>query len=278
MRLDLFLASKIFIDKSRTQIQRLIRSGKVKINGIIVDKVGYDVKEFEDNVEIIENHSFKYVSRGGYKLEKAINAFNLSFLNKSVMDIGASTGGFTDCSLQHGARSVVAIDVGSNQMAESLRCNNKVTCLENTNFRDLKINDLKEKIFDYVVVDVQFISLKYIFDNIKQFIDENSKIIVLIKPQFEVGKNNIGKKGIVKDKSNHKKAITNVIEFAFSNNIYIESLTFSPIKGGKNGNIEFLALFSLMKCIENNDKINDMIDSVVDDSHSFLKRGDLIYD
>jgi len=273
VRLDLFLASHLFFDKSRSQIQKVIRSGNIKVNGKIINKTGFEVDEIKDYVEFIGGFNyFKYVSKGGYKLEKAIELFNLSFLNKNVMDIGASTGGFTDCSLQHGAKYVVAIDVGHNQMTGSLKNNSKVFCMENTNFRDLSPSNLQEKNFDYFVIDVSFISLKHIFENLIQFTNKNSKIISLIKPQFEVGKENIGKNGIVKDKKNHKKAIYDVINFALSNKIYIESLTFSPVKGGNDGNIEFLALFSLMKCIENNDKIKSMVDYVVNTAHLFFEK------
>ena len=195
----------------------------------------------QDEIKIVNTVLLKYVSRGGFKLEKALKVFNVDLSGKVVMDIGSSTGGFTDCSLQNGAKRVIAIDVGSNIMHQSLRNNERVELYENTNIKDVK----NEKFMgvDIIVVDVSFVSLERIVEKVSSeniFVD----MICLIKPQFECGKEIATKySGVIKSKTVHKSVINNVIKFFNRNNFYLLGLDFSPIKGG-DGNIEYLSHFS----------------------------------
>ncbi len=179
----------------------------------------------------------KYVSRGGYKLEKAIECFNIDLKNKVCIDIGASTGGFTDCMLQYGAAKVYAIDVGKNQLADKIKSDERVISYEETDIRDTDLN-IKA---DFIGCDVSFISIRYIIEKAAQLLADNGQAVFLIKPQFEAGREFLNKKGIVKDKRVHKRVINNVIESGKSAGLYIQNLSYSPIKGG-DGNIEYIVL------------------------------------
>lgn len=235
-RLDVFLFLKGFAE-SREKAKQLIVNDSVYVNNNLINKPSAKISD--DSIIVINNEN-KYVGRGAIKLEKTINLFNLNVKNKTCADIGASTGGFTECLLLHGASKVYAIDVGHDQLHHSLKSNEKVINLEGINFRNIDTKIFKEKI-DIITVDVSFISLSILMPKIVEISHETSDIVVLIKPQFEAGKSNIGKKGIVKDKKMHLTVLNNISKYCMSNNLFIENITFSPIKGG-NGNIEYLAL------------------------------------
>lgn len=235
-RIDSYLVNKGFVS-SRSKAAELIKNNLVYVNDKIVVKNSLLVDD-SFNIEIKENNLLEFVSRGGLKLEKALQTFNISLNNKVICDIGASTGGFTSCALKHNASFVYAIDVGTNQLHESLKKNSKVKSLENLNFKDVT-KDLFDKKIDLYVCDVSFISIKQILNKLKE-LEEKFQMIFLFKPQFEVGKNNLNKKGVVK---NDKILLSSLNEFE----IYLKdkgfsliNVTFSPIKGNKEGNIEFL--------------------------------------
>ena len=238
-RVDKELVSRGLIN-SRAKAQELIENGLVKCNGKIVSKSNILVDE-QDTLEILENDLTKYVSRGGLKLEEAINKFGIDFTGLKVIDIGSSTGGFCDCALKHGASKIIAIDVGTDVMVEELRNDSRIDLHEQTNFKDLESDYYKD--IDIITCDVSFISLKPI---VKKVYDENIKIdmICLIKPQFECGMETANKyKGIPLSKKVHLDIINNLKEYFNSLNFYFKNLTCSPIKGG-DGNIEYLLLLS----------------------------------
>ncbi len=207
-----------------------------------------------------------YVSRGGYKLEKAIKHFNLNLVNQVMVDIGASTGGFTDCALQNGVKMVYCIDVGQKQLHEKIKNLPNVINKENTDFKKID-KSIFEQIIDFASIDVSFTSVSLLFPKLSEVLKPNGKAVVLIKPQFEAGKENIGKNGIVKNKDIHFMVIEKVIKSAISNNFSVLDLTFSPIKGDKSGNIEYLLLLSNNKNVSK--KIN--IDKVINQAFSSLK-------
>lgn len=228
------------LSPSRAKAQELIEANLVKCNDKLVTKSNYLVSE-NDSITILENDKLKYVSRGGLKLEKAINDFKINFFDLRVMDIGSSTGGFCDCALQHGAKNITAIDVGTNLLHESLRSNEKIDLHEQTNFKNLDAKYFKD--IDIIICDVSFISLKQIFTKIASE-NINIDIICLIKPQFEAGKTIATKyKGIILNKEIHVSIINDLIDYFNSLGFYIKDLTFSPITGG-DGNIEYLAYVS----------------------------------
>jgi 23S rRNA (cytidine1920-2'-O)/16S rRNA (cytidine1409-2'-O)-methyltransferase len=249
MRLDKELVEKSLVP-SRSKAQELIKEGFILVNGKTINKANYIVKE-TDIIEIKENDKLKYVSRGGLKLDKAINEFNIDMTNKTIMDIGSSTGGFSDCALQYGASQVVAVDVGTNLMHESLRNHSRIDLHEQTNFKVFDSKYFKD--IDIAVCDVSFISLKRIIDKIAS---ENAKIdmVCLIKPQFECGKEIADKyKGIILNKQIHIDIIKDMIDYFNEKGFYVKNLTSSPIKGG-DGNIEYLTLIS--NKIDSNKDIN----------------------
>ena len=237
IRIDVLLTENNYFD-SREKAKRSIMAGKVLVNNQIVDKAGALV-ELDSEIRVKEKD--RYVSRGGFKLEKAIAEFDLVLENKICMDIGSSTGGFTDCMLQNGASKVYSVDVGYGQLAWKLRIDEKVEVMERVNFRRLDTDTIKDKM-DFFSVDVSFISLMHMFPNIKRLSKDNSEIVTLIKPQFEAGREKVGKHGVVRDKKVHMEVIRNVINYAKENELFCKSVTFSPLKGAK-GNIEYLALF-----------------------------------
>lgn len=239
MRLDNYLVINNYF-QTRNKAQQAIKSKRIKVNNDIISKSGYEISDL-DIIEVIPIE-YEFVSRGGYKLLKAIQFFNLDFNDKVVLDLGASTGGFTDCSLKFNASKVYAVDVGTDQLDNSLRNNDKVISIENTNAKDLKKEDYLD--IDYIVMDLSFISITKLIDKLNELINENTKIITLIKPQFEVENKNINKNGLVKNKDVHYDVIKRIINSFKEYNIYIENLTYSPLRGEKSGNIEYLALFS----------------------------------
>lgn len=236
-RLDLLLVEKKFFE-TREKAKREIMAGNVIVNEQAVIKAGMMFKD-TDELNIRIKDKLKYVSRGGLKLEKAIKIWNLDFKDKLVLDIGASTGGFTDCSLQNGAKLVFSVDVGKNQLDWKLRNNEKVVSMEEMHIKDLKENDLKGEKVDFIVIDVSFISLTKVIPYFKKFLKEDGKIIMLIKPQFEVGREKIGKNGVVENEEYHDEAIKKIISFSKECGYTLVGVEDSPIKGTK-GNKEFL--------------------------------------
>ncbi|WP_338995313.1 TlyA family RNA methyltransferase [Fusobacterium polymorphum] len=240
MRLDEYLVENEYFENLEIA-KRQIMVGNIIINEQKIDKPGEVISLDKIKSIRIKEKDIPYVSRGGLKLEKAINVFDLDFKDKIVLDIGASTGGFTDCSLQNGAKFVYAIDVGTNQLDWKLRNDSRVKSIENKHINDLEKKDLQDDI-DIIVMDISFISIKKVLYKIKELLKDNGFAIFLIKPQFEAERNEI-EKGIVNDSNVHKRIINEVIEEAKINQLFLENLTVSPIRGTK-GNIEYLAKFS----------------------------------
>jgi 23S rRNA (cytidine1920-2'-O)/16S rRNA (cytidine1409-2'-O)-methyltransferase len=256
-RLDVLLVNKGIIS-SREKAKAEIMCGNVSVNAQVIDKPGTKVDV--DSVITIKE-SLPYVSRGGLKLEKALASFNIDVKNKVVLDAGASTGGFTDCMLQNGAKKVYAVDVGYGQLAYSLREDTRVVVLERKNVRYLSLEDIGEKP-DIITADLSFISLSKVFQTFYQLLNEEGDLITLIKPQFEVGREEVGKRGVVKDFKLHMKATDKIITDAREHHFNIWGLTHSPIKGPK-GNIEYLAHFR--KDLKNGKLIN--VEDIVKKSH-----------
>lgn len=235
LRLDVLLMEKGLFP-SREKAKSSIMAGLVKVNGHIIDKVGTEVP-VDSPIEII-GPAIPYVSRGGLKLEKAVKEFGLDFTGKVVVDIGASTGGFTDCALQNGAVKVYAVDVGYGQLDWKLRQDWRVVNLERSNIRYLDTGLITERP-DFVTVDVSFISLEKVLPKITEILPDNGLVVALIKPQFEAGREKVGKKGVVRDKSVHIEVLHKIINIAETTGFFVAGLTFSPIKGPE-GNIEYL--------------------------------------
>ena len=234
-RLDVLLVKKGLVN-SRQQAKAVIMAGEVFVNGEREDKAGTTFDEKADIV--VKSNKQKYVSRGGFKLEKAINNWPIDLNDKICMDIGSSTGGFTDCMLQNGAKKVYAVDVGTNQLAWSLRSNEKVVSMEKTNIRYLTTDQVNDKI-QFASVDVSFISLCKILVPARELLEEKAQMVCLIKPQFEAGREKVGKKGVVRDKKVHVEVIEQVMLFAYNNQFDILDIDYSPIKGPE-GNFEYL--------------------------------------
>ena len=235
-RLDVLLVKRNLAE-SREKAKAIIMSGNVFVEGQREDKAG---SMFGEDVTIeVKGNKLPYVSRGGLKLEKAIANFDVQLENKVCTDVGSSTGGFTDCMLQNGARKVFAIDVGTNQLAWKLRQDERVVCMEKTNIRYVTPEDLGEEI-DFSSIDVSFISLTKVLEPIRNYLKEDGQIVALIKPQFEAGREKVGKKGVVREKSTHYEVIEMVLSYAVSIGFTVLNLDFSPIKGPE-GNIEYLA-------------------------------------
>ena len=240
MRLDEYLVENEYFENLDVA-QRQIMIGNVIINEQKIEKAGEIINIEKIKSIRIKEKDIPYVSRGGLKLEKAIKEFNLDFENKIVMDVGASTGGFTDCALQNGAKFVYAVDVGTNQLDWKLRTNNKIKSIENKHINNLEKEDIEDEI-DIIVMDISFISIKRVLHKIEEFLKKDGFTVFLIKPQFEAEREDI-EKGIVKDTDVHKKIIDDIVEEAKKYNLYLQNLTESPIKGTK-GNTEYLAVFS----------------------------------
>lgn len=235
-RLDVLLV-KQGLAESREKAKGVIMAGCVYVNDQKEDKAGSLFDETKVRLEVRGN-TLRYVSRGGLKLEKAVNRFGLELSDKICMDIGASTGGFTDCMLQNGAAKVYSIDVGHGQLAWKLRKDERVVCMEKTNFRYMLPEHVADKI-DFASVDVSFISLDKILGPAHRLLKPNAQMVCLIKPQFEAGKEKVGKKGVVRDPAVHREVIEKVFTFTLENGFEILSLDFSPIRGPE-GNIEYL--------------------------------------
>ena len=241
MRLDIYLVqNEIF--SSREQAKFNIAKGTVMVNGKLATKPSQPITQ-TDSITLTSKNAIPFASRGGLKLEKALQAFSIDCNNKVALDVGASTGGFTDCLLQHGASHVCAIDVGTNQMAETLKTNPKVVSIENINIKDLKPEQLDPNIFDLIVADLSFVSLTKVLDYFPKFLASNGYVITLIKPQFEVGPSQINRGGVVKNPKAHMQAIESIAIFAQKINLHLWQLTYAPIHQSTK-NIEYLALFS----------------------------------
>ena len=221
---------------SREKAKAIIMAGIVYVNNQKVDKAGFELKE--DDVLEVRGKTLQYVSRGGLKLEKAMQEFPITLEGKICMDVGASTGGFTDCMLQNGAVKVYSVDVGYGQLAWKLRTDERVVNLERTNFRYATREQIPDEV-DFASVDVSFISLKHILPNLNTLLAPDGQAVCLIKPQFEAGKEKVGKKGVVRDLNVHLEVVENVINLALENGFSVMGLQFSPIKGPE-GNIEYL--------------------------------------
>lgn len=234
-RLDVLMVQRNLAE-SREKAKALIMSGIVYVNGQKEDKAG---TSFEETVQIeVRGNTLKYVSRGGLKLEKAMSRFGVQLAGKVCMDVGASTGGFTDCMLQNGAVKVYAVDVGHGQLAWKLRNDDRVICMEKTNIRYVTPEDIGDRI-EFASIDVSFISLTKVLGPVKQLLTDEGQVVCLIKPQFEAGREKVGKKGVVREKSVHLEVIEMVSDYARSIGFGILGLEFSPIKGPE-GNIEYL--------------------------------------
>lgn len=262
-RADVLLHEK-GLATSREKAKRLIMAGVVYIDEVKIDKPGEQIP-INSNI-IVREDPLKYSSRGGLKLEKAIREFKVDLENKKAVDIGASTGGFTDYMLQNGIEKVYAIDVGYGQLDYKLREDSRVVVMERTNIRYVEKDDIQDPI-EIITIDVSFISLELVLPVAEKLIEDNGEIIALIKPQFEAGRSRVGKNGLVKDKSIHIDVLEKIIDFCSSINLKVTDLSFSPITGAK-GNIEYLA-----KIEKNNETTKDKtvdIQAVVEDAHSKL--------
>ena len=253
---------------SREKAKAYIMAGEVYVNGQKEDKAG---SMFAETAKLeVRGKTLPYVSRGGLKLEKAMKNFGVTLKDKVCMDVGASTGGFTDCMLQNGAVKVFSVDVGRGQLDWKLRNDERVVCMEKTNMRYVKPEDIGE-LADFISIDVSFISLTKILPPVKACLKEDGQVVCLIKPQFEAGREKVGKKGVVREKSTHIEVIHKVIDYAMSIGFEVLNLEFSPIKGPE-GNIEYLV--HLQKC-EATDRISPEIDveKTVDQSFATLAKG-----
>lgn len=240
MRLDKLLVVRDFFS-SRERAQDAIIQKTVTVNGKIVDKPSKEVAD-DASIEVIDIFN-KYVSRGGLKLEKAIEEFELDFTGKSVLDVGSSTGGFTDCALKHGATFVTAVDVGTNQLHPSLMNIPEVQSIENRDFRELTPDEVGNRQYDFIVSDVSFISLSYLLPHFKPFLKDDGQCVLLIKPQFEAGASFLNKSGIVTDEKGYKIAIQRVTQEAVLNGLYLNRINISTLFE-KVKNVEFISLFS----------------------------------
>lgn len=263
-RLDILLVEK-GICESREKAKTNIMAGLIFVDGQRVDKAGEKVKVDADIV--FKGEKLKYVSRGGLKLEKAMNTFGIDLTDKVCMDIGASTGGFTDCMLQNNASKVFAVDVGYGQFAWKLRTDERVVCMEKTNIRYVTPEDIGVAL-DFASIDVSFISLRTIMPAVKALLGDKGEVVALIKPQFEAGRDKVGKKGVVRDKEVHLEVINTIINFLIENELNVLGLSYSPIKGPE-GNREYLVYFTKDKDKEGNFELSQ-IEDVVNESHSQL--------
>ena len=264
-RLDVLLVSKGFFD-SREKAKRAIMAGLVFIGQERYDKAGTMVPEDADIH--VKGDTCPYVSRGGLKLEKSRKTWDLDLEGAVCMDIGSSTGGFTDCMLQNGASKVYALDVGTNQLAYSLRVDPRVVVMEKTNIRDLDTDSFEK--LDFISIDVSFISLNLVLPVASRLLKEGGQMVALVKPQFEAGREKVGKGGIVRDKSVHREVVENVVKYAENADLRPCGLSYSPITGAK-GNIEYLLY---MKKTSDEDVLlkEEDIRNIVESSHSELDK------
>ncbi len=263
-RLDVILFERGFFD-SREKAKIAIMEGTVFVDNQKSDKPGTSYDE-ECKIEV-RNNKLKYVSRGGLKLEKALDVFHINLEGTISMDVGASTGGFTDCMLQNGCKKVYSVDVGYGQLDWKLRNDSRVVNLERTNIRYIDESLIKDEI-DFFSVDVSFISLKIVLPVIRRIIKDGAMGVCLIKPQFEAGREKVGKKGVVRDKEVHKEVVNSICEFCVNNGFAVLSIDFSPVKGPE-GNIEYLILVKKSDNAYIDEPVD--VDNVVECSHEELK-------
>lgn len=240
IRLDVYLTEH-GLAESRQRAQGMIMAGQVYVNGKKEEKAGFAVAEAAQ-VEV-RGQTLPYVSRGGLKLEKALNAFQIDLTGAVAIDAGASTGGFTDCMLQRGAAKVYAVDVGYGQLAWSLRSDPRVVCMERTNVRYLSPAVIPEPL-DFATVDVSFISLKLILPALRTLMKPDGRLVCLIKPQFEAGREKVGKKGVVRDQSVHQEVLEQFLTHAAGSGLSVKDIDYSPIRGPE-GNIEYLGYLTM---------------------------------
>ena len=261
-RLDVLLVRQGFA-QSREKAKAILMAGNVFVNGQREDKAGTTFDESKIHIEV-KGSTLKYVSRGGLKLEKAMSQFPIILADKVCMDIGASTGGFTDCMLQNGAKKVFSVDVGHGQLAWKLRNDERVVCMEKTNFRYVTPEDIGEQV-DFASVDVSFISLTKILIPARNLLREQGRMVCLIKPQFEAGKEKVGKKGVVRDPAVHGEVVHKIIDYADLIGFEVLGLTYSPIKGPE-GNIEYLMFIE-----KKNELSEDILKMTEADAESMLR-------
>lgn len=264
-RLDVLLV-QLGLANSRELAKAYIMAGNVYVDGQKEDKAGTKVAVNAD-IEV-KGSQMKYVSRGGYKLEKAINEFGVELEGKICLDIGASTGGFTDCMLQNGAKKVYAIDVGYGQFAWKLRNDERVVCLEKTNVRYVTHEQVPDE-GDFASIDVSFISLTKVLPAVLGVLGPNGQLVCLIKPQFEAGREKVGKKGVVRDINVHKEVIEMIVNYVCTQNLGILALDFSPIKGPE-GNIEYLIYLDKSQTGMTEEEVTARLEEVVAQSHKIL--------
>ena len=264
-RLDVLLVNRGFF-QSREKAKSSIMAGVVFVNDKKEDKPG--VKVDVDSIITIKENVHPYVSRGGLKLEKAIRVFNIDLKDKTAIDVGASTGGFTDCMLKNGAKKVFAVDVGYVQLAWELRNDERVVCMERTNIRYVKPEDIGI-LADFSSIDVSFISLKKVIPVVINLLKDDGELLCLIKPQFEAGREKVGKHGVVRDKKVHEEVVKDIITFSLKEGLKIRGLDFSPIKGPE-GNIEYLVYLSKKEGSTSEGELFELVNKVIDDSHTEL--------
>ena len=264
-RLDVLLVQQ-GLANSRELAKAYIMAGNVYVDGQKEDKAGTKVA-VTAKLEV-KGNQMKYVSRGGYKLEKAMDVFGIRLDGKICLDIGASTGGFTDCMLQNGASKVYAIDVGYGQFAWKLRNDERIVCLEKTNVRYVTHEQVPDE-GDFASIDVSFISLTKVLPAVLGVLGEKGQLVCLIKPQFEAGREKVGKKGVVRDSSVHREVIEMIVEYVRTQSLGILGLDFSPIKGPE-GNIEYLIYLDKSQSGMHEDEVQARVDTVVAQSHKIL--------
>ena len=263
-RLDVLLVEQGLAD-SREKAKAIIMSGIVYVDNNKEDKAG---TTFEETARIeVRGNTLKYVSRGGLKLEKAMNNFGVTLEGKVCMDVGASTGGFTDCMLQNGAVKVYSVDVGHGQLAWKLRNDERVVCMEKTNIRYVTPDDIDD-VIEFASIDVSFISLTKVLPAVRELMTPDGEIVCLIKPQFEAGREKVGKKGVVRELSTHIEVVQMIVDYARANGFRTLHLSYSPIKGPE-GNIEYLLHITKDESCENEEFD---IRALVEESHSALSK------
>lgn len=267
-RIDVLLVERGLIE-TREKAKRSVMAGLVFCNNERIDKPGAKVDI--DAELLVKGDLLPYVSRGGLKLEKAITEFQFDLQDKVVIDIGSSTGGFTDCALQNGAKLVYAVDVGYNQLAWKLRQDERVVVLERTNFRYVTKETFTKGIPNFATIDVSFISLRLILPTLATVLQKGSHVSALVKPQFEAGRDEVGKKGIIRDKRVHQSVLEEVTNFALDIGFDIKGLSYSPIKGGE-GNIEFLLHLYWSGDAEKGEYEISSISDIVNSAHESLKQ------
>lgn len=264
VRLDQYLTDQGYFE-TRSRAKAAIMAGQVLVKGQRIDKAGTMIDPTSEVT--VKGQHCPYVSRGGFKLEKAIREFHLNLQDAQVLDVGASTGGFTDCALQNGARQVYALDVGYGQLAWSLRQDPRVVVIERANIRHMTEDDLPTT-FDLITIDVSFISLQIVIPASRRFLKAGGEMVALIKPQFEAGRERVGKNGVVKEPEVHRDVITQVIQMVNTEGLQVQALSFSPITGAE-GNIEFLLY--LQDGVRTEGLDLTMVEQVISDAHSRLK-------